>query len=133
VVPAVSLDDYAGQNLQDSLIDLLKVDVEGFEGAVLRGARKTLNEDRPTLFIEFVPENLINCGFGPDEFLEIIFEIYDNVFMVDEPRATIKPCSKDDLLRYSTRRCMNANLIATSRSNHPAHYQAIESVRAALN
>jgi len=101
-VPAVSLDDYVQQKLRDRPIDLLKVDVEGYESAVLRGARRTLHEDKPTLFIEFVPDNLVNCGFRPDEFLDIIFGIYDNVLVVDEPRATFKPCSKHDLLRQQT-------------------------------
>ena len=132
-VPAVSLDDYAEQEFQDRPIDLLKVDVEGFESAVLQGARRVLHEDKPTLFIEYVPGNLANCGFRPDEFLDIIFGMYDNVLVVDEPKATFKPCSKHDLLRYSARRYMNANLIATSKSSQPAHYQVIESVRAALN
>lgn len=132
-VPVVSLDDYVRQKLRDRPIDLLKVDVEGYEGAVLRGARRTLHEDKPTLFIEFVPEHLTNCGFGPDEFLNIIFGIYDTVLLVDEPRATFKPCSKHDLLGYSARGFKNANLIATSKSKRPAHYHVIESVRAALN
>ncbi len=132
-VPTVSLDDYAEQEFQGRPIDLLKVDVEGFESAVLRGARRVLHEDKPSLFIEFVPGNLANCGFRPDEFLDIIFATYDNVLVVDEPKATLKPCSKHDLLRYSTRRYMNTNLIATSKSSQPAHYQVIESVRAALN
>jgi FkbM family methyltransferase len=132
-VPAVSLDDYVQQKLGDRPIELLKVDVEGYEGAVLRGAHRTLHEDKPTLFIEFVPDNLANCNFAPDEFLDLIFTVYDNVFLVDEPRATFKLCSKHDLLRYSTRRVANANLIATSRSNQPVHHQVIESVRAALN
>jgi FkbM family methyltransferase len=132
-VPAVSLDGYLQQKLGNRPIDLLKVDVEGYESAVLRGARRILHEDKPTLFIEFVPDNLVNCGFRPDEFLDIIFGIYDNVLVVDEPRSTFKPCSKHDLLRYSTRRYMNANLIAISESNQPAHCQVIESIRASLN
>jgi FkbM family methyltransferase len=131
-VPVVSLDDYIRQ-FRDRSIDLIKVDVEGYESAVLRGARRVLQENRPTLFIEYVPGNLLNCGFRPDEFLDIIFEIYDYVLVVDEPKATLKPCSKYDLLRYSTRRFMNANLIAVSRSSQPAHHQEIESLRAALN
>jgi FkbM family methyltransferase len=132
-VPAVSLDGYLQRKLGDRPIDLLKVDVEGYESAVLQGALRTLREGKPTLFIEFVPDNLVNCGFRPDEFLDLVFGIYDDVLVVDEPRATFKPCSKHDLLRNSTRRYMNANLIAISKSNHLDHYQVIESVRAALN
>ena len=58
-------------------------------GAVLRGAWRTLHEDRPTLLIEFVPDNLVNCGFRPEDFLDLIFEIYDTVLVVDEPRAAV--------------------------------------------
>lgn len=131
-VPAVSLDDYARQELRGRRVDLLKVDVEGYEGAALRGAHRTLREHKPTLFIEFVPGNLSNCGFAPGEFLDLIYQIYDDVFLVDEPRAAFRACSKDDLNRYATRRAANANLIATSKSVHPAHHQVITSVRAGL-
>ena len=131
-VPAVSLDAYSRRQLQDRQVELLKVDVEGYEGAVLRGARKVLQEDKPTLFIEFVPDNLANCGFAPDEFLDLLFDAYDHVYLVDEPRAAFRLCSRPDLQRYSTRRVANANLIATSESSRPAHYQVIERARAAL-
>jgi FkbM family methyltransferase len=33
-------------------VDLLKIDVEGYEAAVLRGARRTVSADQPVLFIE---------------------------------------------------------------------------------
>jgi FkbM family methyltransferase len=132
-VPLVSLDEYVQQKFGDRPVDLVKVDVEGYEGAVLHGARETLREGRPTLFIEFVPVHLLNCGFKPAEFLDVIFQVYDKVFLVDEPRATFKPCSKQELLEYSGRGHKNANLIATSKSNRPTHHQVIESVRAALN
>jgi FkbM family methyltransferase len=131
-VPEVSLDDYARQKLGGRSIDLLKVDVEGYEGAVLRGARKTLQQDKPTLLIEFVPEHLANCNFSADEFLDLIFEVYDDVFLVDEPRGMFKPCSKYDLLRYSARGHKNANLIATSKSRRPRHQHTIESARTML-
>jgi FkbM family methyltransferase len=131
-VPEVSLDDYSRQKLGGRSIDLLKVDVEGYEGAVLRGARKTLKQDKPTLLIEFVPEHLANCNFSASEFLDLIFEAYDDVFLVDEPRGMLKPCGKPDLLRYSARGHKNANLIATSKSRRPGHHHTIELVRAML-
>lgn len=56
VVRAVSLDDYlAERRIND--ISLIKIDVEGFEMNVLRGAMLTLQRYRPTLFVE------INDGF----------------------------------------------------------------------
>jgi FkbM family methyltransferase len=33
-------------------VDLLKIDVEGYEAAVLRGARRTISSDQPVLFVE---------------------------------------------------------------------------------
>jgi FkbM family methyltransferase len=49
-VPMVRLDDaLAGP------VDFLKIDVEGYEGHVLAGARRLLAEHRPTLFVEIHP------------------------------------------------------------------------------
>ncbi|NEB74026.1 FkbM family methyltransferase, partial [Streptomyces sp. SID14478] len=46
-VPCVTLDELA---LHD--VDFIKIDVDGAELAVLRGARELLGRDRPALFIE---------------------------------------------------------------------------------
>lgn len=42
--------------------DLVKIDVEGFEHAVLRGARGLLARERPLLFLEIHPRRLAELG-----------------------------------------------------------------------
>jgi len=42
--------------------DVMKVDVEGYEIFALRGARRTLSEDRPVLFLEAHPRRIQELG-----------------------------------------------------------------------
>ncbi|MDB4414887.1 FkbM family methyltransferase [bacterium] len=46
-------DDFVFENLNPSKIDLMKIDVEGFERNVLLGLKKTLDHFRPILFVEY--------------------------------------------------------------------------------
>jgi FkbM family methyltransferase len=66
-VPLASLDSLVG----DAPLDVVKIDVEGAEGEVLRGARRVLREQRPAIVLEFhgapgwlaVPE-LLDAGYA---------------------------------------------------------------------
>jgi FkbM family methyltransferase len=54
----ISLDEYIkSPNFKDDYIDLIKIDVEGFEEEVLLGAKETLEKYNPIIFIEAWPEN----------------------------------------------------------------------------
>lgn len=128
-VPVVNLDAYA-QRLSGP-IDVLKVDVEGYEGHVLRGARAVLTQQRPSLFVEYVPVHLTNCGFPPAELLDIVFDNYAQVYLVDDVRGTIQRRTKTELLDPSHEH-KNANLIAVDAQAHPEHVATIEAVSAAL-
>ncbi|MGB8538276.1 MAG: FkbM family methyltransferase [Acidobacteriaceae bacterium] len=55
LIPLVTIDDERSHRLK---VDFLKIDVEGHEAAVLRGAQRTISSDQPVLFVEcFHPEH----------------------------------------------------------------------------
>lgn len=68
MVPVTTLDRWATAHSLERL-DLVKIDVEGFELHVLRGASETLARFRPTLFIELCDGNLREQGGTAAELL----------------------------------------------------------------
>jgi FkbM family methyltransferase len=69
--PSVTLDDF--QSFVGVHPALLKIDVEGSEIAVLRGARRLLSrEDRPAVLFEYNPDTLMECDAAVDAFHELL-------------------------------------------------------------
>ncbi len=69
-VPAVSLDDYftAGQR-----VDLIKIDVQGYELSVLEGAKRVLAENPDIkVLMEFWPYGLVKAAVAPSKVIELI-------------------------------------------------------------
>jgi len=69
-VPLQSVDELCAE--LDFQPDLVKIDVEGYELAVLRGARATLGRCRPPLFLELHPERLRELGGSVEEVVELL-------------------------------------------------------------
>ena len=96
-VEAVRLDDYLKSFEGD--VNLIKIDTEGAEGAILEGARETLRRhDRLKLVMEFSPKHLATFGCDAGELLQGVqslgFEIYD----VDEHAREVLPVTAKELL-----------------------------------
>jgi FkbM family methyltransferase len=70
-VDAVRLDDWL-QEHPEIKPDFIKIDVEGFEMKVLRGADKTLRTLAPVLFMEVNPEFLSRAGDSADELMRYL-------------------------------------------------------------
>ncbi len=60
-VPVTSIDKFMEENAV-SRLDFIKIDVEGFEMEVLKGAYTTLQKYKPRLFVELDDANLIKQG-----------------------------------------------------------------------
>ena len=70
-VEVVTLDDFIDPSVF-SKIDLIKIDVEGFEMHVLRGAVSTLTSFRPKLFVELIDTYLQRQGSSTKEVLQLL-------------------------------------------------------------
>ncbi len=87
--------DYLRYEIIKGRIGFIKIDVEGAEGKVIRGALQTLKGDKPVLFIEFNQPRLRNCGENSNELL-ILFENLDyDIFIIDEHKRSINTITKD--------------------------------------
>ncbi len=85
-IPAVSLDDF----LPDIQIDIVKIDIEGYEPFALQGMVKLLKKNRPIILAEFAPSNLKIFGqIEPPEFLEFFTNLDYTINLIDRQGQVI--------------------------------------------
>jgi len=83
MVEVMRLDDFLSTHPLDR-VDLIKMDVEGFEVRVLRGAEKTLRLFKPTLFIEVDDNNLRDQGDSASLLVRFLEQLgYANILQAE--------------------------------------------------
>jgi hypothetical protein len=120
-VPQIALDTFVKDH-QLTDVDILKVDVEGFDGHVLRGAKQLLASQHPTLFVEYIPKLLRNCNFDPPEFIELITSNYQHCYFVHEEKGYVSAVSPLKLAEIA-KKTSSADLIVT---NNPKHIKVLD-------
>jgi FkbM family methyltransferase len=103
-VPVITLDHLA-EAMALPAIGLVKIDVEGFEAAVLRGAEAVLRRDAPVLVLEVVRESLARAGGASPEALWSFLEGLGYAAEPLEEGVSRPPISDGDwLFRHPRRR-----------------------------
>lgn len=84
-VPVVSLDEYFSPGQR---VDVIKIDVQGYELSVLEGARRILEENRDIrILMEFWPYGLIKASVAPAALIDMVralgFEVRTTSHLTD--------------------------------------------------
>jgi FkbM family methyltransferase len=80
-VPMVTIDETV-ESLELGRVDVIKIDIEGYEEHAVRGAERTIERDRPTILIEMNQPLLIACGTDPATLVELLTPLYDYRYRV---------------------------------------------------
>jgi FkbM family methyltransferase len=80
------LDDFVEREKIER-VDAIKIDVEGAELKVIRGADKTIRRDKPILMVEIQAATLQAAGTTPEELFENIISYGYNAFVIRHGKA----------------------------------------------
>lgn len=96
-VPVTTVDDFVSQkNL--TKVDLIKIDVEGFETEVIKGAVNTLKTLKPDLFVEIYGGT--NSNKSPEQTIHTIMDLGYKTFVMVEGQLTSWKQHSDRLYNY---------------------------------
>jgi hypothetical protein len=86
-VKAVSLDDYCKEH-GIKTVDLIKMDIEGFEDTAYKGMRTVVkNSPNLTFFIEFTRDSYKD----PKGFYDQMLQDFGHVYVIDDDGYIVKP------------------------------------------
>lgn len=97
-VPALTLDDWETKISCSARVSFVKIDVEGAELLVLRGARAFLQKNRPVVFMEIVTDCCARYGYAPADLFRLFGELGYRSYTVriERNEGPLQPASADN-------------------------------------
>lgn len=75
--------------INEQYISCIKIDVQGWETEVIKGAKKIVERDRPTLFLEYTPGEYSN-----KKMISFLKNTYQNIFSINDFAQVPWPINK---------------------------------------
>ncbi|MDD5312470.1 MAG: FkbM family methyltransferase [Dehalococcoidia bacterium] len=99
-VSTTSIDEFFGDN--QSIIDVIKIDIEGAEVLALKGMQNTLSRNRDVkLFTEFTPHKLRNAGNSAEEYWAYLVKSgFNHIYIINSHKKVLENATLDAILRY---------------------------------
>jgi len=109
-IPAVSLDEY----FTNKKINVIKMDVQGYESFVLDGATKTISAQKDLiLFTEVYPRAIEKAGRSPEEYVSKLKHLGFDLKIINEQEKQLQPFDMSKVMqRYAGKLENDANLFA---------------------
>lgn len=83
-------------------VDLIKMDIEGWEAKALRGAMKTINQEHPMLMFEFAPARIRAAGDDPKAMLDSLIACGYTLLEINEEKRALLPIDQERIIRTYT-------------------------------
>ena len=81
---AIRIDDFVKEHNIDKL-DVLKMDVEGFEILIVKGAEETIKRFDPDIVSEFAPHMIRDRNIDPKIYFDFLKSYYKHIYLIDHP------------------------------------------------
>jgi FkbM family methyltransferase len=97
-VDSTTLDDFFADKIPQ--IHVIKIDVEGAEGAVLEGMRNIIDKNPELIiFTEFCPDGLKKAGCLPTEYLNNLANYGFVIYLIDEKKHSLELAEVDRIMK----------------------------------
>ena len=110
IVECLTVDELLKENDIKNL-DLIKIDVQGYEPKVLKGMRNIVKSSKQLMILsEFWPKGILEAGENPKEFLSMLRKMQFQLFELNKNGSLIilKPCDDQQFIKkYRGRKYTN--------------------------
>lgn len=90
-INVTTIDDFVSKS--KIKVNLIKMDIEGYEGHAVEGGIKTIKKYKPILFIEFSSDHLKRCGYSVEKHAKNLLKLYKFCYLVDERKQLLTEIS----------------------------------------
>ena len=99
-------------------VDIIKIDVQGFEKFIIEGSLNTIKDKKPILIVEFEEFQLNKFGYGSAELFELIRSLDYEIYFLDYTYPSDHVCVHKDYVKVFELTNNVSPLLSSNDLNH---------------